>query len=619
MVIFFLRVIKMENSYSAKRAAVAILLVFVLVLSVPMNFAAMKTDSVENAPMAQNNADIVNVNTENGVPASPSILTETELPDENDYKEEESVPGGDTSLSPDEILPDADDGFNDVGNDYVEKEGVTVVPATLNNIMLDNLPSIVSKKIYTFSVDTRGAIKYAFNHALYEDKMCLWYITLYEEYSPDGSGKTVDYRVLNRLSYESVGTGVQSAVIGVLPGNYRVEVECVSGYTGEKYQLAIGFAETAYYEAEPNNTASRYTELPLNRTVNGSASVLLNNEADEDCYIFRVTDSGYTVLYFEHELDESGSKENVAWRIRLTDMNGTEYFYTTSTMEKTMINSGVMGLPPGNYFVTVSSHFYSSVEYALNVSFTQDSAVETELNETPETADPIGINTEKVGSLTERYGISDRDYYSFSMKSDGFIAIDFIHEAMTEENDGWNVSILSSDGRLIFSAVSDWNQNILRSPHIGLTAGDFYIRIDSDNLYHNSMVYRLILFSEQNPDWETEPNNLPADADILEIGKTVNGTLVETGVDYDKDWYRLDLEEDQKLSFSFGHVTTEEAGKEGWVVSLVDSNGNIIGEMTSDWDEAEKSFSRTLTAGSYYIVIETGLYFNSSRYILSVR
>lgn len=610
----------MNNAYSVKRAAVAILLVLVLVLSVPMNFAAMKTSSAENTPMAQNNADVVNVNTQQGVSASPSILTESEQPDTNDnkYEETETAPDNDSALLPDEILPDADDGFNDVGNEYTEQEGVTIVPATLNNIMLDSLPSIVSKKIYTFSIDTRGAIKYAFNHTLLEEKMCMWNITLYEEYSPDGSGKTIDYRVLNRLVYESVGTGVQSAVMGVLPGNYRVEVECVSGYTGEKYQLAIGFAETPYYEAEPNNTASRYTELPLNRTINGSASVLPNNEADEDCYLFRVTDSGYTVLYFEHELDEAGTKESVAWRIRLTDEKGTEYFYTTSTMEKTMINSGIMGLPPGNYFVTISSHFYSSVEYSLNVSFTRDSAVETEFNETPETANPIEINTEKVGSLTERYETSDRDYYSFSMKGDGFIAIDFIHEAMSEANDGWNVSIYSSGGRLIYSAVSDWSQNVLSSPYIGLTAGDYYIKIDSDNLYHNSMVYRLILSSEQNADWETEPNNLAADADILEIGKSVNGTMVEIGVDYDKDWYKVTLDEEQKICVSFGHVSTEEAGKEGWIVTLVDIDGNIIEEMSSDWDEAEKSFYRNLPAGSYYIVIETGLHFNSSRYILSV-
>ena len=618
----------MNNAYSAKRAAVAILMVLVLVFSVPMNFAAVQAPSDKNVPMAQNSSPVVNLNTNantnknaDSASATPSVLTETqaEYGIDEKYDIQESIPEEKVTVVADEILPDEDSGYNEIENDYAEQEGVTVVPATLNNIMLDGLPSIISKKVYTFSIESRGAIKYAFTHEIDEEKICLWYITLYEEYLPDGSGKTVDYRALNRISYESVGVGVQSTVIGVLPGNYRVEVECISGYTEQKYQLAIGFAETAFCEAEPNNSVTRYNELLLNRTFNGTASVFPNGESDEDWYLFRVPESGYTVLYFEHEIDEAGSKENIAWRVRLTDANGEEYFYTTAKMEKTMINSGVMGLAPGVYFITVSSHIHSSIEYSLNVSFTPDPAVETELNETPETADPIGINTEKVGSLTDRYGVADRDYFSFTMESDGFVTIDFIHEVMTEANDGWNVSILSADGRLIFSAVSDWNQNLLRSPYIGLTAGDYYIRVDSDNLYHNSMIYRLVLSSELNPDWETEPNNLPADADILKIGKSVNGTLVETGVDYDKDWYRIDVAEKQTLSFSFVHVATEEAGKEGWIVSLVDEKGNIIGTTTSDWDEAEKSISLILPEGSYYIVIETGLYFNSGRYILSVR
>lgn len=612
----------MENSYSAKRAAMAVLLVFVLVFSVPINIAAPRTATTDSLPLAQNysNSALLNTNT---TPAVQTVAKEEpQIPDinsENNYKEEATMPGGDTSLSPDDILPDTDDGFNEIEDGYTEKEGTIVVPATINNIMLDNLPSIISKKVYTFSVDSRGAIKYVFNHTELTDTSCLWYITLYEEYSPDGTQKNIDYRVLNRLSYESVGMGVQSSAIGILPGNYKVEVECISGYTDMKYQLAIGFAETPYYETEPNNTLSRYTELPLNRTINGSASVLPGDETDTDIYLFRITDIGYTVLYFEHEKDTENIKDNVAWRITLSDENGNEYFYTSSTMEKAMINSGIMGLPPGYYFVTVNSHMHSNVEYSLNVSFTKDSAVESELNETPETANPIAINTEKVGSLTSRFNTSDRDYFSFTMENDGFVVIDFIHEAMTEDNDGWNVSVHSEDGRLIFSSVSNWNQAVLQSPNIGLTAGNYYIKIDSDNLYHNNIVYRLILLTVQNTSWETEPNNSPADADILEIGTAINGTMVETGVDYDRDWYTITATEKTDITVTFDHITSDEADKEGWIVSLVDSEGNIIHTKTSAWDEKEISFSATLEPDKYYILIETGLHFNSNRYVLTVK
>lgn len=621
----------MENSYSVKRIILTVLLVFVFAFSVPINIIAPKTTSVDNTPLAQNNnnSSLLNTNTKPDEPAVQSVSkTEATLPDitkPNNYKEETPAPDntssapGDTSPASDDILPVAEKGVKEIKSNNTEKEGTIIVPATLNNVMLDSLPSIISKKVYTFSVDSRGAIKYAFNHTELTKSSCLWHITLYEEYSPDGIKGKTQYRVINRSSYESVGVGVQSSSIGVFPGNYKVEVECISGFTDIKYQLAIGFAKTSYYEAEPNNSLSRYTELPLNRTINGSASVLPNGEADTDCYLFRVTDIGYTVLYFEHELDAENSKENVAWRITLSDENGNEYFYSASTMDKSMINSGVMGLPPGYYFVTVASHMFSNVDYSLNVSFTQNSAIETELNETPETANPIKMNTEKVGSITSRYNTSDRDYFSFTMANDGFVVIDFIHEAMTQENDGWNVSVLSADGKLIFSSVSKWNQDVLQSPNIGLKAGKYYIKIDSDNLYHNSMVYRLMLLSVQNSDWETEPNNTPDDADIIEIGKPVNGTLIETGVNYDKDWYKLTASKNSKITVTFNHIKTNEADKEGWIISLVDSSGNIVKTVTSDWNEEEISFTANIKPDSYYILIETGLHFNSNRYVLTVK
>ena len=610
----------MESQYSVKRAAAAILMAAVIAFSVPINIAVSETAAISNEPLAQNSADTAFLNTST-VPKSSTTQKEPEAPEpgtDNKYTQEETMPGNDTSLTPDDILPDNDDSITEIGGGYTEKNGVTVIPATVNNIIRDSLPSIISKKVYTFSLSSRGTIMYAFNHVESTGKQCIWYITLYEEFSPDGTGKTVDYRILNRITYETVGTGVQSPAIGVLPGNYRLEIECISGYTEDKYDTVIGFIESAFYEAEPNDTNSRYNELPLNKTINGSASSLPDDKPDTDCYLFRITDIGYTVLYFEHEADPSGSTSNVAWRISITDEHGNEYFHTSSTMDKALINSGIMGLAPGYYFVTVNSHMRSDVPYSLNVSFTEDTSIEKELNETPETATPIGINTEIAGSVTLRNDISDRDYYSFSLEKDGFIVIDFIHEAMTEDNDGWNVSVLSADGKTIFSSISKWNQAALKSPNIGLTAGDYFIKIDSDGIYHNSMAYRLVLLTVLNTNWETEPNNTPVDADTLEFGSSVNGTMIETGVDYDRDWYTVTVSEEKTLTVSFGHITTEEAGKEGWTISIIDKAGNMMNTMSSAWDEEEKSVSVNVSAGSYYILIETGLYFNSNRYILTV-
>ncbi len=607
----------MQNEFSMKRSVVALLLVVMLVFSFPVElFAKMSADNVLSNQ--QNTVTLQSEINNNGAQVTP-LQTAPEISTGGTYKEEETMPGNNNAVSPDDVIPDNDkDDAVDAGNGYKEKDGVTVIPALLNNFMRDSLPSLISKKVYTFSVEKRGVVIYAFNHVENTEQSCLWYITLYEEYSPDGTGKTIDYRVINRTSYEKIGTSVQSAAIGVLPGNYRVEVECISGFTEDKYNIMVGFAENFYYEAEPNNTNTRYNELPLGVTMNGSASVLPGGEADVDTYLFRITEKGYTILYFEHENDDTNIKDNVAWRITLTDEKGNEYFYTSSTMEKAMLNSGIMGLPEGYYYITVSSHMYTNVSYSLNVSFTKDSAVEQEFNDTAETAEKIAVNTEKVGSVTSRYSVADRDYFAFTMNNDGFIVLDFIHEAVSEEKAGWNISVLDANGKTIYNSVSNWNQDILQTPNIGLTKGDYFIRIDADDIYHNSMVYRLILLTVQNTNWETEPNNTPAEADVLLPGTAINGAMVETGVDYDRDWFRITAESEKELDISFGHIRTEEKGKEGWIVSLLDSNGNILRKISVDWDVEEVHINANVNAGDYYILIETGLYFNSNRYILTV-
>ncbi len=609
----------MHNKNSVKHSFITMLLVVVFAFSLPVNLLAKNGEQT-----GENSGVIGNLQTytsdfsvqNNVVP----LQTNSSEANSNVYKEEETMPGNDTAVSPDDVIPDINtDDVVDADDGYKEQNGVTVIPAVLNNFMRDSLSSIVSKKVYTFSVDKKGVILYAFNHTENTQKNCLWYITLYEEYSPDGTGKTIDYRVINRTSYEKVGTAVKSAAIGVLPGNYRVEVECISGFTQDKYNIMVGFAENFFYEAEPNDTNSRYNDLPLNVTMNGSASVLPDGKSDVDTYLFRITEKGYTVLYFEHENDAENSKDNVAWRITLTDEKGNEYFYTSSTMEKAMLNSGVMGLPEGYYYVTVSSHMYSNIAYSLNVSFVSDSAIESEFNDTQETAERIEVNTEKVGSITSRYSVADRDFFTFTMENDGFVVVDFIHEATADDKDGWNITILDSNGKTIYDSVSNWNQEILQTPNIGLTKGDYFIRIDSDDIYHNSMIYRLILLTVQNTNWETESNNTPAEADILQLGTTINGAMVETGVDYDRDWYRVSVDTAREINVSFGHIRTNEAGKEGWIVSVLDTSGNIVKSVSVDWDVEEVDFAVNVGAGDYYILIETGLYFNSNRYILSVK
>lgn len=537
---------------------------------------------------------------------------------ENTYESEESIPDKSTGMKPDEILPDADSSGDATVDIDEEKEGVKIIPVKINNSIRDSLASVVSENVYTFTVEKRGVIVYGFNHTQSESRDCMWYISLYEEYSSDGSGENMAYRELERVSYSTVGDACQSTPTGISPGNYRIVVKCISGFTGDKYDLAIGFAASDNYEVEPNNSKNRYTQMSLGVTLNGSASTYGTDENDVDWYMFRITQKGYAVLYFEHETDmQAGTSSNVAWRVQLTDMQGNEYYYVTSGMNSASLNSGIMGLSPGYYFVAVHSHVHSGVSYALNVSFTNDSAIETELNDSAEQATPISVNTETVGSLTARNDFSDRDYYSFVMENDGFVVLDFIHEALSESKEGWHITVMNESGEVAYSSVSDWAENIHHSPNIGLTAGKYYIRIDSDNIYHSSTVYRLILLTVQDGTWETEPNNIPSAADVIAIGTAVNGALVATDVDFDKDYYSVQTDKAGTLQVSFNHIRRNETDREGWLIYVIDSQGNVLSHTVSAWDSEEVTLTANVDAGTFYILVETGLFFNSDRYIIN--
>lgn len=615
----------MKREHKGLFAITAVVMAAVLAFSTQLQIAAPALHSNINTVFAKNDVEeCINIHANEHFDYSEDLIPVEELSER--YGNVDNVhqsPASAVNL-PDDVISDLNSGHSDnitvvepVRPD--EKEGVSVVPITVNNIIRDALTSIISSKVYTFSVSERGVIVYAFNHTQGTAKGCSWNITLYEEYSPDGTGNQISYRELNQIEYKSVGTGVQSGAIGVLPGNYRIVVDCISGFTDEKYDIAVAFTQTNDYEIECNDTQSRYTYLPLDKTIGGSASTFSDSSKNDiDWYMFEITDNGYSVLYFDHDADDESTAQNIAWKIRIVDVDGNEYYAENSSMETMSLNSGIMGLPCGVYFISVASHMFSAKPYTVTLSFTADTSIESEFNDTPETANPLKINTEMIGSLTKRDLVADRDYFSFSMENDGFVSVDFTHEALSQQHDGWNVTILSENGDVIYREVSDWSVSVLRTPQIGLSAGNYYVLVGSDSLYLSNIVYRLILMKTEDASWESEPNNTPDSADVLAMGTTVNGTMVAIGVDYDKDYFKFSVNEAGTLKVVFGHIVTDE-DKEGWIVSLLDSSGKEIKAESVNWNEFEKTFEMNVEAGSYYILIESGLYFNSNAYLLNVQ
>lgn len=480
------------------------------------------------------------------------------------------------------------------------------------NIISDSLANSAGENIYTFTAKNRGTITYSFSQS--SPTSAKLRISLYQEFVSDGQNGEVKYRELYTLYSAADGSQVSSLPTGVYPGNYRIYVSCESSFTKSDYNLKMTFTRTNDYECEGNSTLTRYNELSLNRSIKGSCAQLANG-LDSDCYMFEVTQNGFINFTFVHDdmkLDQTG------FRIYIYDMYGNNYYFLRSSFTDIILSSGNIALTPGYYFLEIDSHIFCETEYILSVRFTQDDDFENESNDTMETANEIILGKEIYGNITPRSSQPDADWFTFELKTDGSVLIDFLHSDQGKNRDGWNIKLTDKDGKIIYSDVSKWSDQVVQSPFIGLSAGKYYICIDAEGLNLSAVTYAVLITSDTASAWEAEPNDTFENANTISIDSPINGTMLENGVEFDRDMYKFTLDQTQKLSLVFAHTALAE-DREGWIITLYDADKNEITSFTSGWNQSKVSTETLeLDSGEYYISVDTGTYYSNIRYILTL-
>lgn len=475
----------------------------------------------------------------------------------------------------------------------------------------DTLSNSAGENIYSFSTDRRGTVSYTFTQATPTSAKLR--ISLYQEFSPDGNSDEKQYRELYSIYSSSDSSSVTSLPTGVYPGNYRIYVLCESSFSSTSYDLTMNFTQTDKYECENNSSLTRYNELALNSSVTGSCAQL-SNGLDTDCYMFEITKKGYINFAIAHD---DMKLDQIAYRIYIYDSFGNEYYFARSSFTDIIISSGNISLAPGYYFIKIDSHIFCETEYIMSVKFTADNDFESELNDTKETADLITLGKEVYGNITPRSSAPDSDWYKFTLTDGASVMLDFLHADQGKDRNGWNIKLYSSDMKLIYSVVSKWTDQVVQSPFIGLSAGDYYVCIDAEGLNLSASTYALLITSDSEGAWEAEPNDTFDTANLIAADKSVSGTMLENGVEFDRDVYRFSMKEKKDITISFAH-TPLEADREGWIITLYDEEGNKITSFTSNWNTSKtQSDSLELEAGDYYITVDTGKFYSNIRYILT--
>lgn len=482
-----------------------------------------------------------------------------------------------------------------------------------------------SINVYDFTLDARSVFSFTVFHDKFTDASG-WKFNLYAEYLVNGDGEETAYRLINSLSTTTAPSD-SSPELGLMAGYYRLVVTRGQGYTGSAFRISVSLDETYAYETECNDNIYRYTEIYGDSSIKGSASKYPDRQ-DEDWYMLRMYEDGYIELSFSHPAVKD--KLTVCWQLIFYSEDMTEMFSVNSTFDKNLFESGRIGLEKGNYYIAVINRVYTDMTYTLNVERTTVSDHENERNDTKDTANTIAPGDTMLGIIANQISGIDVDYYKFTLSAPAVISIEFSHNPIEDEDDrlGWNFRLYDENDNLLFSGTSAWIDDVSVSSSVGLGTGAYYIRIDSEGLYHSTEKYYLSVLTREETDWETESNDSFTSADTLSAEKAITGLLADKNTDYDFDYYTFELKSASDITMLFSHEKRTDS-KEIFIFTLYDGNekaietsygGNTVSRISikADAENTEVKYS-SLPAGKYYVRVATGIFFDQIEYSLTYK
>ncbi len=511
----------------------------------------------------------------------------------------------------------------------------TVRPLRFGAQVTTSLPSDGTGVVYVLTVTERGYIRCTLGYPSNGPFSDIgWKLTLYEEYDLVGKSNSTAYRRLNILPSNVATDTVTSAAIGVQPGTYRLILAQNGTFSRDDVTVLAEFTAEHDRESEPNDTPARYTELYAGYAMKGASSKYETaTDTDEDWYLFRMPYDGYAHYTFTHAAMDMIS---VGWQITLYDAALNPLSFNNAAIAEGSVTGEKVGLAEGIYFICIKGRVHSTQDYSVKVDCVQADLFEQESNDTFAAATPIQAGVVYNGMMNNRAQGIDLDYYAVDLTKAGSLQVTFRHAALEEDNDGWNISILNADGQVLHSFVSNWMDTVNISPELGVAAGRYYVCIDSDNRYFSGEPYTVEITHTSDTGFEAEPNNTAGKASEAVIGRPVKGSLTQTGLETDTDWFVVHVPADGDICLTFSHAQVN-LDRLGWLVTLTDADGNVFTPMDEkglpltdstgavrndlpvNWNQEQASAYYRLKAGDYYIRITAGNYFSSETYTLLLK
>ncbi|WP_075982986.1 hypothetical protein [Bacillus massilinigeriensis] len=284
--------------------------------------------------------------------------------------------------------------------------------------------------------------------------------------------------------------------------------------------------------------------------------------------------------------------ETADWYLELVDIK-TGYviddFHTERLPGKDIRK---IGLKKGSYYLQFTSGSNSKEQYQFVATY-KTGYYEKEVNNTTKTATSISLNKTYKGS---RQHYSDKDYYKFTLKKNGNIALNITKMPSKY----WYVTIINSKGQVYLDRYTDSNIYVTGTQkfYLGLPKGTYYVVVNSgstDNEYSLRVSY---VASEY---YEKEFNNSRTKANSIRTGKYYQGVLQSYS---DVDFFKFNVSKKKKVYFYAARNTNTY-----WKVNILNSRGTRISYFYTRNGSSGSGYERyikTLNKGTYYMVVEYG-------------
>ena len=234
---------------------------------------------------------------------------------------------------------------------------------------------------------------------------------------------------------------------------------------------------------------------------------------------------------------------------------------------------------------------------------------ENEPNENYSQATYAPVGVEHSGKIKD---FNDKDWYEFTLSSDGFVNVDIVHDDIDAGYFQFHIvragkTDLASS--LMFYSSKGVNTSD-KTPEVALTKGTYYLVIKSTRTGN----YEFRINYRTSPNIESEHNDSAAKANNVSFGTKYYGSIVRKGDlgSLDEDWYKVDLTRAGtiKLDFHFGQASSNSS----WTVIVYDANrtNKLFDKYYSGKKPGTYSSPNIgLAKGTYYIKIKSwseGLY-----------